>query len=402
MAQGKDKSKLIAKKDKKLSLSESKVHKKKAVLGDLEEHPGKKRSKDDSHVKKLDLDVGDGREYVDKDLEVTPIKVKSKSNKKELAEATLNVPTSQMKTAEKKKRSDNVDNVDDVDDPKKVKKHPAKEQEKEQSKEVSEKKSDQEKAKKKRKLDKTEKPNQDKQKTKKRKSEKHAHAKIGSGADNEDDNDDDEVVDFDPITLEPLPSKIKKKRSDSKDADEVLDSLPALSSEEATRGVIYLGHIPSGFEELQMKEFFTQFGTVTRLRLARSKKTGGPRGFAFIEFEDAQVASIVAGCMNNYLMFGRLLKCEVVPNEKKHANMFPPKTSLIGDSKTMKRPNRTLAKTNMERQRLERPTSGKALLARQKNRLKRLGIKETRLKSFGIDYSIDFLKEKNMVENGDE
>ena len=36
--------------------------------------------------------------------------------------------------------------------------------------------------------------------------------------------------------------------------------------------VVYLGHIPHGFYEEQMKGFFSQFGTVTRLRLARNRK----------------------------------------------------------------------------------------------------------------------------------
>ena len=38
------------------------------------------------------------------------------------------------------------------------------------------------------------------------------------------------------------------------------------------RGCIYLGSIPRGFEEPEMKRFFSQFGTVTRLRLSRNPK----------------------------------------------------------------------------------------------------------------------------------
>lgn len=38
------------------------------------------------------------------------------------------------------------------------------------------------------------------------------------------------------------------------------------------RGVVYLGHIPYGFFEDQIRGFFSQFGDVTRLKLARSKK----------------------------------------------------------------------------------------------------------------------------------
>ena len=39
-----------------------------------------------------------------------------------------------------------------------------------------------------------------------------------------------------------------------------------------TPGVLYVGHIPHGFYEHEMRGFFSQFGTVNRLRLSRSKK----------------------------------------------------------------------------------------------------------------------------------
>lgn len=42
-----------------------------------------------------------------------------------------------------------------------------------------------------------------------------------------------------------------------------------------TPGVIYLGHIPHGFYENQIQDFFSQFGTVNKVRLSRSKKVGG-------------------------------------------------------------------------------------------------------------------------------
>lgn len=47
----------------------------------------------------------------------------------------------------------------------------------------------------------------------------------------------------------------------------------------------YLGHIPHGFYEAQMRGFFSQFGGVKRLRLARSKKSGRSKHYAFIQFE---------------------------------------------------------------------------------------------------------------------
>ena len=58
------------------------------------------------------------------------------------------------------------------------------------------------------------------------------------------------------------------------------------------RGVVYIGHIPHGFYERQMRQFFGQFGAVTNLRLGRSKKTGKSRGFAFVEFKYMEVAKV--------------------------------------------------------------------------------------------------------------
>lgn len=42
--------------------------------------------------------------------------------------------------------------------------------------------------------------------------------------------------------------------------------------------VCYIGHLPHGFFEDQMTGFFSQFGDVERLRVARSKKTGNSKG----------------------------------------------------------------------------------------------------------------------------
>ena len=50
-----------------------------------------------------------------------------------------------------------------------------------------------------------------------------------------------------------------------------VNSLLQLKEEEPP-GVVYVGHIPHGFFEEQMREYFSQFGTVTRLKLSRSKK----------------------------------------------------------------------------------------------------------------------------------
>ncbi|KAG9349098.1 hypothetical protein JZ751_029418 [Albula glossodonta] len=92
--------------------------------------------------------------------------------------------------------------------------------------------------------------------------------------------------------------------------------------ESLTPGVIYVSHLPTGLFEPQLRQYFDQFGKVQRLRLSRSKKTGGSKGYAFVEFACDEVAKIVAETMNNYLMGERLIKCSLLPPEKVHSQLF--------------------------------------------------------------------------------
>ncbi len=80
--------------------------------------------------------------------------------------------------------------------------------------------------------------------------------------------------------------------------------------------------IPHGFYEHQMRQYFSQFGPIARLRLSRNKRTGASRHYAFLEFESASVAKIVAETMNNYLMFGHILKTNFVSPENVHEEMW--------------------------------------------------------------------------------
>ncbi len=48
--------------------------------------------------------------------------------------------------------------------------------------------------------------------------------------------------------------------------------------------VCYLGHLPHGFYEAQIRGYFEQYGEVRRVRVSRSKKTARARGYAYIDF----------------------------------------------------------------------------------------------------------------------
>ncbi|KAH8730032.1 hypothetical protein GQ44DRAFT_723504 [Phaeosphaeriaceae sp. PMI808] len=96
----------------------------------------------------------------------------------------------------------------------------------------------------------------------------------------------------------------------------------AIGAKSNEPGVIYVGRVPRGFFESEMKKYFSQFGKVKRLRLSRNKKTGASKHYAFVEFASTEVADIVARTMDNYLLFGHILKCKLVPSEQVHPDLF--------------------------------------------------------------------------------
>ena len=88
------------------------------------------------------------------------------------------------------------------------------------------------------------------------------------------------------------------------------------------QGVVYVGRIPHGFYEDQMRGFFSQFGRVVNLRVSRSKKSGKSKHYAFVQFETPVVADIVAQAMDNYLMFHRIVKCKLMAPEDVHPQIW--------------------------------------------------------------------------------
>lgn len=142
--------------------------------------------------------------------------------------------------------------------------------------------------------------------------------------------------------------------------------------------IIYLGHIPEGFGENEMRQFFRQFGEVKRLKLFRSKKTNRSRGFAFVEFESPEVASVVAESMNGYYLMERQLVSNVVAPEKFHRNMF---------SKPSKKDDEIKDDNEEKEEKEEEMTEEKAnkLLAKHQ---KSMLAKQKKLTKLGIDFTI--------------
>jgi len=165
---------------------------------------------------------------------------------------------------------------------------------------------------------------------------------------------------------------------DSNKQKEFEDKVRKINTEtgDLTAGVIYLGHIPHGFYETEIREFFSQFGTVTKVRLSRSKKTGGSKGYAFVEFACDDVAKIVAETMHNYMMFGKLLKCEVIPNDRVHPRMW----------KGANRKFRFIPRGKNEIRKQNKEKTDKEYEKQVRNILKKEQKKRKKIKRLGVDY----------------
>ncbi|KAI1506541.1 hypothetical protein F5X99DRAFT_364607 [Biscogniauxia marginata] len=109
---------------------------------------------------------------------------------------------------------------------------------------------------------------------------------------------------------------------EGQDVGKVPDVSEQLSKpKDGKAGIIYVGRIPHGFYEHEMRSYFSQFGEITRLRMSRNKH-GESKHFAFIEFSEAAVAEIVAKTMDNYLLFNHILKVKLIPNSRIHENLW--------------------------------------------------------------------------------
>ncbi len=110
----------------------------------------------------------------------------------------------------------------------------------------------------------------------------------------------------------------KKKKAKSSGTPDI----EIRASKDGQSNVLYIGHLPHGFFEKQMKEFFGQFGTVTNIRLSRSKKTAKSKGYAFLQFQSVEVARIAAEAMDGYHMFGQKLVVKTLKKDDVHPEIF--------------------------------------------------------------------------------
>lgn len=207
-----------------------------------------------------------------------------------------------------------------------------------------------------------------------------------------DENDPDEDEGFEAGKLPPpLPQSTFDKINARSD--------PA-GEHKSGEGVLYVGRIPHGFYEHQMRAYFGQFGHINRLRLSRNKTSGSSRHYAFIEFDSQEVAKIVEETMNHYLLFGHILKVQSLDSSK-----VDPKIWKGADRRFKKVPW-----AQIEGRKLAMPMSREQWEKRVEGEQKRRTAKAEKMKEIGYEFesslkSVDEVpvkESKKAVGEGDE
>ncbi|GAA6007192.1 hypothetical protein JCM11491_003038 [Sporobolomyces phaffii] len=203
------------------------------------------------------------------------------------------------------------------------------------------------------------------------------------GEDSSDEEQDENEKDAKPFKVEELP-KVK--------GDSVQKKLEAKAERKknAKTGTVYLGRIPHGFHEAEMKSYFSQFGEVTRLRLSRNKTTGASKHYAFIEFQYASVAAIVQETMDNYLLSGHILVCKIIPDDQIHPKLW------VGANRKF----RVVPKGRKQNAKRDAPKTEEKKEAIKQRLLTREEKKRKQLAELGIEY--DFAGYAGKTVEGDK
>jgi RNA recognition motif-containing protein len=71
---------------------------------------------------------------------------------------------------------------------------------------------------------------------------------------------------------------------------------------------IYVGNLPYGVTEAELKEEFGRFGAIREVRIIKDRGTGLSKGFGFIEFERVGDAGAAIEAMDEFEFRGRNLR----------------------------------------------------------------------------------------------
>ncbi|EGF98676.1 uncharacterized protein MELLADRAFT_45973 [Melampsora larici-populina 98AG31] len=188
----------------------------------------------------------------------------------------------------------------------------------------------------------------------------------GDDDSSDDDDDEESLPETSAFDLKDLPKASKRQKSCGKGDDASIDNT----------GVVYLGRIPHGFHEEEMKGYFSQFGEIRRVRLSRNRRTGKSKHYGFIEFKHKEVAEIVAETLHNYLLCGNMLQCQLLEKDEIHPRLW------LGNNRKFRKD----WKPRVAREKHNQPKSEEQQRVITDRLIERETLKRKRLETLGISY----------------
>src|SRR3990167_8338547 len=80
---------------------------------------------------------------------------------------------------------------------------------------------------------------------------------------------------------------------------------------------IYVGNLSYNTTEDELRDYFTQFGTIEDIKLIIDFNTGRSKGFGFITFASAQESEAAVNASNGVDMGGRKLKVNIARDDNR-------------------------------------------------------------------------------------
>jgi RNA recognition motif-containing protein len=71
---------------------------------------------------------------------------------------------------------------------------------------------------------------------------------------------------------------------------------------------LYIGNLPFSVTEEELRELFGRHGAVQSVNVVTDRETGRPRGFAFVQFEDAGGAEAAMRALDGSNLGGRTIR----------------------------------------------------------------------------------------------
>lgn len=86
---------------------------------------------------------------------------------------------------------------------------------------------------------------------------------------------------------------------------------------------IYVGNLPYGIDEDELRDIFSRFGEVSKVNLIMDKFSGQSKGFGFVEMPNNSEADEAIKALNESALKGRNIKVNQAKPRREHSQRKP-------------------------------------------------------------------------------